>query len=140
MRPYASVKDSGARQEFSTGSVRDTSEGKGRYDLLPWPIIHRLAIHFENGAKKYGDHNWTKGQPLSRYFSSGIRHATKWFLGYRDEDHGVAALWNFACALMTEEWIAQGILPAELNDLPKGVASGEEKERTGTAGSAARGD
>lgn len=29
------IKDSGAREEFETGAVRDTQEGKGRCDLLP---------------------------------------------------------------------------------------------------------
>lgn len=63
---FNEVKDSGKRQEFQTGSIRDTREGKGRYDLLPPHAIFRLAKHFENGAKKYGDRNWEKGQPLSR--------------------------------------------------------------------------
>ena len=33
------LKDSGERREFSTGSVRDTSEGKGRCDLLPLGVM-----------------------------------------------------------------------------------------------------
>lgn len=33
------IKDSGERRTFSTGSVRDVSEGKGRCDLLPLGII-----------------------------------------------------------------------------------------------------
>lgn len=32
------LKDSGARRQFSTGSVRDISEGKGRADLLPLAV------------------------------------------------------------------------------------------------------
>ena len=29
------IKDSGKREEFQTGSRRDTREGKGRFDLFP---------------------------------------------------------------------------------------------------------
>ena len=69
------IKDSGVRQDFETGSRRDTRDGKGRYDLLPMRAIQRLARHFEGGAKKYGDRNWEKGQPISRYLDSALRHA-----------------------------------------------------------------
>ena len=39
----AELKDSGTRQEFETGAVRDVSEGKGRCDLLPLDTIHQYA-------------------------------------------------------------------------------------------------
>jgi len=113
------IKDSGVRQEFDTGSRRDTRAGKGRYDLLPMRALQRLARHFEGGAKKYGDRNWEKGQPLSRYIDSGIRHACKYIQGERDEDHLIAACWNLMCAADTEERIAANLLPKELNDLPQ---------------------
>ena len=32
-------------REFKTGAVRDSADGKGRYDLLPWGAIHALAKH-----------------------------------------------------------------------------------------------
>ncbi len=37
------IKDSGIRREFSTGSVRDIQEGKGRCDLLPFDVIAELC-------------------------------------------------------------------------------------------------
>lgn len=113
---YNSIQDSGVREEFSTGSRRDTQQGKGRYDLLPPIALQRLAVHYENGAAKYGDHNWRKGQPLSRYFSSALRHLFKWSMGYSDEDHLAAAIWNVAAILETEEMIKRGNLPPELDD------------------------
>src|SRR3954470_1453827 len=58
---FTAVKDSGQRQEFSTGAVRDTQTGKGFPHLLPSHALLRLAKHFENGAKKYGKNNWRKG-------------------------------------------------------------------------------
>lgn len=33
------IKDSGERRRFETGAVRDISEGKGRFDLLPLDIL-----------------------------------------------------------------------------------------------------
>lgn len=33
------ILDSGAREEFETGAVRDIQEGKGRLDLLPLGIV-----------------------------------------------------------------------------------------------------
>lgn len=114
------VKDSGARRSFETGSVRDIRDGKGRFDLLPTRALRELAQHFEAGSKKYGERNWELGQPLSGYLDSGLRHAFWVLEGAHDENHAAAALWNFACFLETRARIAEGILPAELNDLPNG--------------------
>lgn len=112
------IKDSGQRQSFDTGSKRDTRTGKGRFDLLPMLALTRLARHFEGGAAKYGDRNWEKGQPLSRFMDSALRHISKFMMGMRDEDHLTAACWNLMCLLDTEIRIELGILPKELNDLP----------------------
>ena len=114
------VNDSGKRQDFDTGSVRDTREGKGRFDLISPVALKRLAIHFENGAKKYGTRNWEKGQPIMRYCDSCIRHIYSFIEGDRSEDHLAAAMWNIHCMIHTEEMINRGILPKELNDIPDG--------------------
>ena len=53
-----------------------------------------LAIHFENGAKKYGEHNWEKGIPVHSYIDSGIRHLLKFYRGDADERHDRAFIWN----------------------------------------------
>jgi hypothetical protein len=111
------ILDSGIRQSFTTGSQRDTRDGKGRFDLLPTRAIARLAKHFENGSKKYGDRNWEKGQPISRYMDSGLRHAFKFLQGETDEDHLIAACWNLICAVDTQERIKAGLLSETLNDL-----------------------
>ena len=117
MTNYNNVKDSGKRQEFSTGSKRDTRDGKGRYDLLPTRAIRRLAMHYENGAKKYGDRNWEKGQPISRYFDSALRHLFKALEKQEDEDHLIACAWNVLAIVETKERIEKGVLPKELNDI-----------------------
>lgn len=101
-----------------TGSQRDSREGKGRYDLLPARGLKRLSRLFEAGAKKYEARNWEKGQALSRYVDSGLRHTFNYLAGQKDEDHLVAAVWNLICCLDTEERIKDGLLPAKLDDLP----------------------
>lgn len=93
------IKDSGQRTEFETGAVRDMHEGKGRFDLLPWPAIWEVAKHCENGAKKYGEHNVDKGIPVHSLIDSAIRHTMKFWMGMEDEQHLVAACWNLLWAL-----------------------------------------
>ena len=36
------IKDSGERQSFKSGAVRDTSRGKGRLDLVPLSVLAKL--------------------------------------------------------------------------------------------------
>lgn len=42
------LKDSGARKQFSTGAVRDISEGKGRCDLLPLEVVDFLLRDYKH--------------------------------------------------------------------------------------------
>lgn len=97
------IKDSGERRSFETGAVRDMQVGKGRYDLIPWEAIDRLAKHTELGAIKYGERNCEQGIPLSSLMDSAMRHMSKYMMGWKDEDHLVAAFWNIAYALYHEE-------------------------------------
>lgn len=113
------IKDSGIRTEFTTGAVRDGQEDKGRMDLLPVSALIEVAKVFEAGARKYKSRNWELGINLSRFMDSGLRHAMKYLRGDRDEAHLAMACWNFLCCLDTQERIAAGLLPMELNDLPR---------------------
>lgn len=113
---FAEVKSSGLDEEkFETGSVRDSREGKGRYDLLSPYTMRRLARHFENGARKYGDRNWEQGQPISRYVDSAFRHLFAYLEGKQDEDHAAAVLWNIGAVIDHEERFDPG---HEVFDLP----------------------
>ena len=112
------IKDSGKRQVFETGSRRDTREGKGRWDLLPFYGLREVAQHYEGGSVKYGDRNWEKGQPLSRYIDSAIRHLMKTMANLQDENHAAAAAWNILCFIETKKRIELGVLPKELDDMP----------------------
>ena len=97
------IADSGDRTTFSSGAVRDMHEGKGRCDLLPMCVMLRLARHYENGCKKYGDRNWEKGIPAHSFADSALRHLFKYMDGQTDEDHLIAAIWNLCGLAWTEE-------------------------------------
>lgn len=64
-------------------------------------LMLTVAKHFENGALKYGERNWEKGIPTSRYIDSAVRHLMKDLAGETDEDHAAAFVWNCMCAAWT---------------------------------------
>ena len=108
------IKDSGQRQSFDTGAVRDVQEGKPRYELIPPTALYRLAMHFTNGARKYSDMNYAKGMPFSRFGASMFRHLMAWMVGDKSEDHLSALAWG-AMAVMHFEDMGRKDLD-DLND------------------------
>ena len=64
-----------------------------------YDMILDVSIHFENGAKKYGEDNWRKGIPLYSYLDSGVRHYLKFMRGDKDERHDRAFVWNILCLM-----------------------------------------
>lgn len=132
------LKDSGARTEFKTGSVRDLQVGKGRFDLIPveplirvanlrggtydyvaYPGMMRVARLYEKGSIKYVARNWEKGQPFSACFNSMMRHQLKHISGWRDEDHAAAVVFNSFAIMTFEVRIGKGLLPKDLDDIPR---------------------
>ena len=181
MAEFNEVKDSGKRQNFDTGSVRDTDEGKGQPHLIAGEalckalnfhitsaeltdlkiieenllsysklvedrekniyyiyssieliskyisstednthssVMKRLAKHYQNGAKKYSKNNWRKGQPISRYYDSSMRHLWALMDDKTEEDHAAALLWNLIAIIQTKIDVQKGLLSTELNDYP----------------------
>ena len=116
------IKDSGERTEFATGAQRDMHAGKGRFDLLPWNGIHEVAVHCEEGARKYGERNVDKGIPQHSFIDSAMRHLSKYIRGETDENHLRAAAWNVLWAL------DQHTTHPEMLDFPHQV-KGEEHEK-----------
>lgn len=97
------VKDSGGRQEFASGMVRDTETGKIDYSrVLDGPMVERWATHLTKGATKYPDiapgvPNWTLAEgheELQRFKKSALRHFMQWYRGDHDEDHAAAVFFN----------------------------------------------
>jgi len=91
------TKDSGKREEFGAGAVRDSQSGKPRYDLMPTLPLRRVAELYARGAEKYAEVdeiNWIKGIPTSRILASLMRHLEAARAGEQDEDHLAAVVWN----------------------------------------------
>lgn len=97
------TKDSGKREEFESGAVRDTQDDKPRYDLIPPKGLKRVAELYSRGAVKYNDHNWRKGMPCSRFMASLMRHVEAYRRGERDEDHLAAVCFNALAMLEFED-------------------------------------
>lgn len=72
-----------------------------------------VSKHFEEGAKKYGEHNWQKGIPTHCHIDSAVRHYLKFMRGDKDERHDRAFMWRLLCCIWT------CIHKPELNDYPK---------------------
>lgn len=123
------LQDSGQRQVFPSGAVRDIQAGKGRFDLLPPSALLRIAKQFEHGATKYGERNWERGIPLSRFLDSALRHVCLFLTGRQEEDHLVAAAWNLLAALETESRAMTGQVPVALLDIgPYGAIAPEPSQ------------
>lgn len=97
------IKDSGARQEFSSGMVRDVQTGKADFTrVLDGPMFDRWATHLTKGETKYPDvkpgvPNWTLAagdEELTRFKKSAFRHFRQWLRGDTDEDHAAAVFFN----------------------------------------------
>lgn len=67
----------------------------------PYSMLLEVAVHFEEGAKKYGEHNWQKGIPVRCYIDSALRHYFKYLRKDTDEPHDRAFCWNILCAAWT---------------------------------------
>ena len=115
------LKDSGKREQFQTGAMRDAADDKPRPGLLSPFAAERKARIMALGAKKYAARNWEKGMPFSRVLDSLERHLTAWKQGQMDEDHLAQLAWNADALLHFEEGIKRGFLPAELDDMPRYV-------------------
>lgn len=89
-----------------------------------WDMVLEVAKHFEDGAKKYGDNNWQKGIPVSRYIDSAVRHYLKYLRGDTDEPHDRSFVWNIMCAAWTCE---------HLPDLNEYAKAAKEREGAGNA-------
>lgn len=102
------TKDSGARQDYSSGMRRDLQDGKADFYLLlpkgiPYneQLLTRWAELMERGREKYGSRNWELAcseEELDRFKSSAMRHFMQWVTGETDEDHAAAVMFNLMAA------------------------------------------
>jgi len=88
------------RQRFESGSERQALN-KVRYDLISAVALKRLAETYAEGATKYGDRNWEKGQPFSVLINHARDHINDFIaqqqnlpMNVSEEDHLAHAAWN----------------------------------------------
>ena len=112
------MKDSGERQQFETGAVRDAAADKPRIDLISPFAKRRLGHWLLLGAKKYAERNWEAGIPISRCIASLERHLAAYQAGENDEDHLAAVMCNAMFAIHNEEMVKRGVLPESISDMP----------------------
>jgi len=113
------MHDSGKREKFSTGAVRDTAEDKARPDLISPYAQMRKGEWLRLGALKYAERNWEKGMKISRCIASMERHLQEYKMGLLNEDHLAAIAVNAEFIMHYEKMIEMGLLPADLDDMPK---------------------
>jgi hypothetical protein len=101
------TKDSGKRQEYDSGMVRDLQDGKPDFSLIfpdmPYQDqpITRWAALMTRGADKYGRRNWQvakSAEEVERFKASALRHMMQWMTGENDEDHMAAVMFNLNAA------------------------------------------
>lgn len=109
------VKDSGAREEYANGFVRDTEDGKYDYarilrieglHLIPVEALERWGAHMLKGAEKYGEDNWRQAKgpiAIARFLRSLCRHVVQYIRKDRTEDHAAAVCFNVWAAELTPE-------------------------------------
>ena len=110
-------------EEFGNGAIREDKEGKGRFDLLPWCAIMRIAKHMQESLKVYEPRNWERGLPMHSMIDSAFRHMAKYVDGQTDEDHLCAAATNLLMAMWTEE------KHPEMQDIPTRPSMDNTNER-----------
>lgn len=100
--PYAGTISPPAL-ESGTGIRHD--QGKARISTLPGRAIELVMQVGEFGAKKYGDHNYRGGMPITKFLDAAYRHAFVEFL-FKCNDidtesglpHLAHAAWNLLAA------------------------------------------
>ena len=112
------MQDSGKRETFESGAVRDTAEGKPRPDLFSPFALERVGEWLRLGAQKYTERNWEKGMSYVRVTASLHRHLMKYMQNDRSEDHLAAIAVNASFLMHYDAMIERGVLPESLNDLP----------------------
>lgn len=126
------MQDTGQRDRFATGAVRNGDEGKPRPDLIRPFANLREGVWLGQATKKYDERNWEKGIPISRCIASLHRHLNAYQRGRHDEDHMAAVRCNAGFILHYEEMIRRGMLPAELDDMPDYGGDGASDARLDT--------
>lgn len=97
LRNVYKFMESGETKYLSIAILYFVSEN---YKDVPTALLE-VSKHFEEGCKKYGEHNWKLGINAKHYIDSGVRHYLKFRRGDTDEPHDRAFMWNLMCCIWT---------------------------------------
>lgn len=104
IREIANFKETGKTQSL----YRALSEfASVAYNGSVETMLLEVAIHYSEGAKKYGENNWQKGIPTDCYLDSAIRHYLKYRRHDSDEPHSRAFVWNVLCCCWEVDYHSQ---------------------------------
>lgn len=88
--------------------IRESSDGKPRFDLLIFPNLEyqdqpltRWAQMMADGAEKYPEKNFQDASSVKdyeRFKESAFRHFMQWYCDEGDQDHMASLFFNVACA------------------------------------------
>lgn len=106
-------------KEHLLEAIKNSLEYIPQYENNIETLILGVSLHYENGAKVYGENNWKFGMPLHVYIDSGTRHYLKARRGDTDEDHHWAFVWNFMCAYWQLENGYEDLIDMEFPPVPK---------------------
>lgn len=85
--------------QFDTGAVRSAdADGLDFLSISPVAMI-ALARTCQEGAVKYGHHNWELGMPTTDLLNHAQRHLWMWQAGDRSEPHLPHAFWGIMAAI-----------------------------------------
>lgn len=123
------IEKGASRVVAETGAERQYAEGKGLPASISPIALRELAIHIEDGCKRYHVDNWRKGLPLRSIMDSLLRHVFAELSGWDDESHDRAILWNAMAYIHTKREIEAGRLPAMLNNMPAPLPPKQEENK-----------
>lgn len=90
------------RKTYDSGAERSKLDDV-RFDLISPHALRRIAKTYAEGAKKYSDHNWRKGFPVSSLLNHVLSHITN-YMERRDtgEDELAHAAWGIMAIIEQE--------------------------------------
>lgn len=113
------IHDSGERETGKTGAQVDPSHNIAAMELFSPYSLWSLSEWLGKGASKYAPRNWEKGIKFSICIGKLMRHLQEYLMGDIKEDHLAAVGFWWHALAHYERMIEMGLLPAELDDLPK---------------------
>lgn len=120
------MHDSGEREYFATGAMRDTAADKPRMELISPFAMQALGEWLRLGALKYNSRNWESGIPFTRCIASILRHTESFLAGDDSEDNAAGIMCNAMFLLHYQEMIRRGVLPEAVDDRPDYTTPGAD--------------